>query len=135
MEPSILYTIKRMLGVAQEEGPFDTEIEVGINAALMALNQIGIGPAGFVVSGVEQTWSDLLDDYNDLEAVKMYIYIKTRLVFDPPTNSFLVSALEDQLKEYEWRLSIRTDERGLRSDQRPKGFGPPRHQRHEMGRP
>lgn len=135
MEPSILYTIKKMLGVTQEEGPFDEEIEVGINSALMTLDQIGIGPpGGLVVTGVTQTWSDLLDDYKDLEAVKSYIYMKTRLIFDPPTNSFLVNALEEQMKEYEWRLSIRKDERRLRDDSRSI-HRPPRHKGHEMGRP
>lgn len=101
MEPSILYTIKKMLGVSLDESPFDTEIMVGINSAIMVLNQIGVGENGFMVTGVTETWSDLLEDFNDLAAVKSYIYIRTRLVFDPPANSFLVNALEGQMKEYE----------------------------------
>lgn len=133
MESCILYSIKRMLGVSMEEGPFDAEILVGINSAIMVLNQLGIGPTGFMVTGIEQTWSDLLEDYTDLEAVKSYIYIRTRLVFDPPTNSFLVNALESQMKEYEWRLSIRKDERRI-EDERRKRSGPSRRKRHEVGR-
>lgn len=133
MESCILYTIKKMLGVSMDDGPFDTEIVVGINSALMVLNQLGIGPRGFVVTGVEETWSDLLDDFTDLEAVKSYIYIRTRLAFDPPTNSFLVNALQEQMKEYEWRLSIRKDERRIENEQ-PKRPRSPRHQRYEMGR-
>lgn len=134
METCILYTIKRMLGIPTEDGPFDMEIVVGINSAIMVLNQLGIGPQGFMITGITETWSDLLDDYTDLEAVKQYIYIRTRLVFDPPTNSFLVNALQEQMKEYEWRLSIRKDERRIRDDG-PMRPGPPRHKRHEMGRP
>lgn len=133
METCILYTIKKMLGVSLEDSPFDMEIMVGINSAIMVLNQIGVGPSGFVVTGIEQTWSDLLDDFTDLEAVKSYIYIRTRLVFDPPTNSFLVNALQDQMKEYEWRLSIRQSERGDKNEHSscPR---PPRHKRNAMGR-
>lgn len=133
METCILYTIKKMLGVSLEESPFDMEIMVGINSAIMVLNQIGIGPSGFVVTGIEQTWSDLLEDFTDLEAVKSYIYIRTRLVFDPPTNSFLVNALQDQMKEYEWRLSIRQSERSDKNEYsgHPR---PPRHKRNAMGR-
>lgn len=133
MEACILYTIKKMLGLPTVEGPFDTEIIVGINSAIMVLNQLGIGPRGFVVNGITETWSDLLDNFTDLEAVKSYIYIRTRLVFDPPTNSFLVNALQEQMKEYEWRLSIRKDERRMENE-RPKRPRSPRHKRHEMGR-
>lgn len=133
MESCILYTIKRMLGVPTEDGPFDMEIVVGINSAIMVLNQLGIGPQGFMVKGIEETWSDLLDDFTDLEAVKSYIYIRTRLVFDPPTNSFLVNALQEQMKEYEWRLSIRKEERGI-DDERPARSRTSWHKRYEMGR-
>lgn len=133
MESCIFYTIKKMLGVSMDDGPFDMEIIVGINSAIMVLNQLGIGPQGFVVTGVTETWSDLLEDFSDLEAVKSYIYIRTRLVFDPPTNSFLVNALQEQMKEYEWRLSIRKDERRINQDGRPKRPCPSRHQRHEVG--
>lgn len=126
MESSILYTIKRMLGVSLDDTPFDMEIVVGINSALMVLDQLGIGPpGGLVVTGITETWSDLMDDWTDLEAIKSYVYIRTRLVFDPPTNSFLVDALEKQMQEYEWRLSIRMDERKAREQPRrpPKRRG------------
>lgn len=133
MESCILYAIKKMLGVPMTDSPFDMEIIVGINSAIMVLNQLGIGPQGFVVTGVTETWSDLLEDFSDLEAVKSYIYIRTRLVFDPPTNSFLVNALQDQMKEYEWRLSIRKDERRI-NNEGPKRPRSPRHKRYEVGR-
>lgn len=111
MEPSILYSVKRFLGVSLDATPFDEEIIIGINSALMVLNQLGIGPKeGLVVTGITETWSDLLDDFKDLEAVKSYVALKTRLVFDPPANSFVVNALEKQVSEYEWRLAIRQEE-------------------------
>lgn len=110
-ESSILYTIKRMLGVRLDESPFDTELVVHINSALMTLNQLGIGSNGFMITGMTETWSDLLDDWTDLEAVKSYVYLKVRLIFDPPTNSFLVGEFRKQMEEYEFRLSIRKNER------------------------
>lgn len=132
MEPSILYTIKKMLGVSLDDSPFDTEIIVGINSAIMVLNQIGVGENGFMVTGVTETWSDLLEDFDDLAAVKSYIYIRTRLVFDPPANSFLVNALDGQMKEYEWRLSIRKEERRTEHD-RPNSLNPPRRKGPKVG--
>lgn len=79
----------------------------------MVLAQLGIGPDdGFVCTGKDQTWTDYLGDFAYLEAVKTFIYLKTRLVFDPPQNSFLVSAIQDQITELTWRLNVRIEQKG-----------------------
>lgn len=121
METSILYTIKEMLDVEPSNCQFDTTILVGINAEIMALTQIGVGKReDFVVTGITETWSDFLGEKEFFEAAKMCIFLKTRLVFDPPANSFVVKAFEDQLGEYEWRLMVRVDERRM-SDESTNG--------------
>ena len=107
---SILLTIKKKLGIEAEYTHFDEDIIVEINSAFMALNDIGVGPEStFYITGVNELWSDFLGKSKDLEAVKTYIYIKCRIVFDPPQSSFVLEALKEQAKEYEWRLSNRAD--------------------------
>lgn len=106
MKESILLTIKKMLGLESDYGVFDADVIVGINSALFVLTQLGVGPEdGFAVYGPGETWGEFIGDSKKFEAVKSYIYIKTRLLFDPPTNSFLLDALNKQAQEFEWRLN------------------------------
>lgn len=105
---SILTTIKHLLGIDEEYEYFDTDITVGINSAISSLTQMGIGPEeGFLITGKNDTWSSFIGaDNPKLEMVKTYIYIKTKLVFDPPLSSSVIEALNRSLDEYTWRLSI-----------------------------
>lgn len=107
---SILITIKKMLGIDQSYTVFDSELVVFINTALMVLEQVGLGPNGFVITGESENWDDFLTDMNKFEGAKTYVYIKTRLAFDPPTNSSLLKSLEDTLKELEWRLNVKSEQ-------------------------
>lgn len=110
MEESILLCIKKMLGLEVDYNAFDTDVIVFINGAILAANQIGVGAEGFVITGNDETWSDFLgDDYPQLEAVKQYIYMRVRLGFDPPANSFVVTSMEKQLDEMTWRLNVRAE--------------------------
>lgn len=110
---SILVTIKKMLGIDEDYKHFDTDIIVNINTVFMNLQQLGIGPEeGFRITGVEQLWDDYLVDRKDIEAVKTYIYLKVKLLFDPPTNSFTIDSHDRQIKEIEWRLNVQS-ERGV----------------------
>lgn len=106
---SILDSIKQLLGQEPEESSFDTDIIIGINSALMALNQLGVGLDGFLISGRDEEWEDFLEGRNDLEAAKTYVYLKTKLVFDTPANSFVTEALKGQISEYEWRLNVNAE--------------------------
>ena len=107
---SILTSIKKLLGIEEDYTHFDQDIIVNINAVLMGLSQIGVGPpAGYWVSDKMQTWSDYLGESNNLEAVKTYIYLKVRILFDPPSSSFVLSSMEKMITELEWRLNIQVD--------------------------
>jgi hypothetical protein len=107
---SILTSIKKLLGIEEDYIQFDTDVIIGINSALMNLNQLGIGPTeGFVVVDKTQNWTDLIGTRTDSEAVKLYVYFKTRLAFDPPQNSFLVEAINKQITELEWRLNVQAE--------------------------
>ena len=109
---SILNTIKKLLGIDPEYDPFDTDVIVAINSALMTLTQVGVGPReGFLIRDSTETWEDFVGDRKDLESIKSFVYLKTKLVFDPPTNSFTIDALERQADEYLWRISINAERR------------------------
>lgn len=108
---SILQSIKKMLGPTEDYTYFDPDIMIHINSVLMILTQLGVGPkSGFFITGSDETWSDYLgDDLTKLELVKSYIYLKVKLVFDPPTTGVLHEAMERQIQEFEWRLNVQAE--------------------------
>lgn len=110
MSDSILATIKKMLGLDDGYTPFDTEILVHINAAFMTLCQMGIGPKeGYNVTDYDQTWSNFLVNQVMLGAVKTWVYLQVKMMFDPPTNSFVMDAYKTQADQILWRLNVQAE--------------------------
>ncbi len=106
MESSILTSTKKILGVDANYTAFDLDIITHINSTFSSLNQLGIGPAsGFQIEDASAVWEDLAIPQNQLNMVKSYVYLKTRMSFDPPGTSYLIEAMEKQIREQEWRLS------------------------------
>lgn len=104
---SILTTIKKMLGIEETYEHFDVDIIVHINSSLMILNQLGVGPiVCFSIIDKTALWLDLLADATNLELVKSFIYLRVRLIFDPPATAATIEAFKATLAEYEWRLSV-----------------------------
>lgn len=111
MEPSILKSTKKILGISADYPVFDLDIITHINSALSTLNQLGVGPeAGVVIEDEKTTWTELSLPDNQLSMVRSYIYLKTRMLFDPPTTSFHIEAMNNQIEQYEWRLGVFRDE-------------------------
>lgn len=107
---SILTSVKKLLGIAEEYEHFDQDIIIHINSVLMILTQIGVGPSnGFSIIGKESTWTDFVTDIKQIEAVRTYIYLKVRLIFDPPSSSAVMEAINRTVSELEWRLSVAVD--------------------------
>jgi hypothetical protein len=105
MEASILTSTKKILGVGEEYEVFDLDILTHINSAFSVLQQLGIGPVeGFMIEDKTVTWDELELPVNQLTMVRTYIYLKTRSLFDPPTTSYLIEAVNKQIEEHEWRL-------------------------------
>jgi hypothetical protein len=103
---SILNSTKKALGVDSTYTAFDVDILMHINSAFATLNQLGIGPEeGFSIEDATPTWDAFLGTDKNLNSVKSYVYIKVRMLFDPPTTSFLIDALNKQATELEWRLN------------------------------
>ena len=110
MEESIFESIKSLLGPDASYDVFDQDILVHINTAISVLTQLGVGPAGgFIVTGPDETWQDFIGDDKTLQMVKSYIYMKVKMIFDPPANSSVLSAYQEACKEYEWRLNVEVD--------------------------
>lgn len=106
MEKSILTSTKKILGIADSYTAFDLDIITHINTTLSTLNQLGIGPiAGFAIEDNAAVWTDFGLPLNQLSMVRTYVYLKVRLLFDPPGTSFLIEAMNKQIAEHEWRLS------------------------------
>lgn len=111
MEDSILNTIKKSLeGLTDNsDDVFDTELMIFINSAFGVLHQIGVGPEdGFRIRDSNSKWTEFIPD-NDklLESVKEYIYLKTKLKFDPPSSSAVIEAIKQSIAEHEWRFSVK----------------------------
>lgn len=107
MEESILDSTKKVLGIDKDYDHFDQDIITHINAAFSILDQLGVGPlGGFSIQDATPKWSDYLVPANQLHLTKTYVFLKVRVLFDPPGTSFLLKAAEDQIREYEWRLNV-----------------------------
>lgn len=106
MEESILTSIKKLLGIAEEYTHFDTQITMHINSVFMILTQLGVGPKeGFYIEDDSASWEDFLSDPSQFQATKTYIYQKVCLVFDPPASSAVIEAMKESIREFEWRLN------------------------------
>ena len=106
---SILMSVKKVLGIPDDYKVFDPDIIMHINSVFMILNQLGIGPEdGFSITSETEQWLDFAD-LSMINAVKSYVYLRVRILFDPPTSSFVLTSMENQYKELEWRLNVMVD--------------------------
>lgn len=112
MEVSILKSVKKNLGIDPDYTPFDEMILTHINTAFSTLYQLGVGPAnGFFVEDDIATWDDFITgDDIIVNACKTYVYLRVRILFDPPTTSFVLTSMKEQLQEYEWRINVLREE-------------------------
>ena len=116
---SILDGIKSMLGPSYDDDSFDTDITIHINSCFTTLRQLGIGPEnGYRIKDSENVWNEFVKDEEMLDSVKTYIYLKVKVVFDPPLNAALLESFTNQIKELEWRLnvSVESDPKGGNGD-------------------
>ena len=104
---SILTSVKKLLGITEECTDFDADLIMHINSVFMILTQIGVGPSeGFSIKDEEDYWEDFVSDTTKFESVKSYVYMKVRLMFDPPSSSAVMESMNRMISELEWRLNI-----------------------------
>lgn len=112
---SILLTIKKMLGLDTSYNVFDMDVMVGINSAFSTLYQLGVPiTRDLMVTGDKQKWSDFIEEpyWHRLSFIPQYVYLKVRVIFDPPTSSFVLDAYNKQISELEWRITDEIDNIG-----------------------
>lgn len=107
---SILTSIKKMLGITEEYEHFDADLIMYINSAFMILTQMGVGPSeGFRIEDKTSDWDEFVSSEDNLESVKTYVYMKVKLMFDPPTSSAVMESMKNMISEFEWRLIIEVE--------------------------
>lgn len=107
---SILTSIKKLLGIEASYEHFDSDLIMHINSVFMILTQLGVGPPeGFAVEDSSATWDDYISDAAKLQSVKSYVYLKVKLLFDPPLSGIVVEAMNRMISELEWRLNVEVD--------------------------
>lgn len=108
---SILTSVKKMLGIAEEYEHFDADLLMHINSVFSILHQLGVGPAdGFMIDDKSSIWSDFISDESKYMLAKSYMFLKVKLLFDPPLSSAVLECYKTQISEYEWRLNITAED-------------------------
>jgi hypothetical protein len=111
VELSILTSTKKILGIAEADTAFDLDILTHINGVFSTLNQLGVGPVeGFSIEDATATWDAFLGVDPRLNNVKQYVYLRVRMIFDPPQTSYLIDAQKRQIEELEWRMNVYREE-------------------------
>lgn len=108
---SILTSIKKMLGIEDDYDHFDQDIITHINSTFNTLNQLGVGPEeGYIISGDKESWEDFLGEFiRSLAMIKSYVYLKVRMLFDPPSSSIVANAFNESIREYESRINTQVE--------------------------
>ncbi len=115
---SILNSIKKLLGIAEDYDHFDSDIIMHINSVFATLTQLGVGPEdGFSIDDESAKWEDFLPEERMLHSVKPYMFMKVKLMFDPPLSSAVIECTKEQIKELEWRLQVAVDSANTKSEE------------------
>lgn len=124
MEQSILLSTKKILGLPADYTVFDHDVITHINTAFSILTQLGVGPInGYMIEGAEEMWDEFLPPLDpQYNPVKTYVYLKVRQLFDPPQTSYLISAVDNQVRELEWRLNVHREETAWVDPDPPEGI-------------
>lgn len=104
---SILTSIKKLLGIAEDYEHFDQDLIIHINSVLSVLTQLGVGPSeGFSIEDENATWNDFIPEDKRLSSIRSYVYMKVKLLFDPPLSSSVMESMNRMVSEFEWRLNV-----------------------------
>lgn len=102
---SILTSIKKLLGIDENDISFDADVIIHINSSFMILNQLGVGPENsFSITDKNSVWNDFMPDSNKIELVKSWMHLKVKLIFDPPSSSTVIESMNKLINEFEWRI-------------------------------
>ena len=115
---SILTSIKKLLGIAEDYEHFDQDLIIHINSVLSVLTQLGVGPSeGFSIEDENATWNDFIPEDKRLSSIRSYVYMKVKLLFDPPLSSSVMESMNRMISEFEWRLNIAAEPTQLNEEE------------------
>lgn len=115
---SILTSIKKLLGISEDYDHFDSDLIMHINTVFTTLTQLGVGPnEGFSIEDKSAKWEDFLPDERMIHSVKSYMFMKVKLMFDPPLSTGVIECIKEQIKELEWRLQVVVDSTIIESEE------------------
>lgn len=104
---SVLTSVKKMLGIDESYEHFDPDIIIHINSVFAVLTQLGVGPStGFSISDSSTVWDEYISDETRLSTVKSYVFLRVKLLFDPPLSSAVMECYKTQISELEWRMNV-----------------------------
>lgn len=107
---SILNSTKKALQLDPDYDVFDFDVMMHINSVFSTLAQLGVGPAeGFQITGDSDVWDTFLGANPLLNQVKTYVFLRVRMLFDPPQTGFLMTSYEKQIEQIEWRLNVHAE--------------------------
>ena len=115
---SILTSIKKLLGIAEDYEHFDQDLIIHINSVLSVLTQLGVGPSeGFSIEDENATWNDFMPEDKRLSSIRSYVYMKVKLLFDPPLSSSVMESMNRMISEFEWRLNVTAEPAQLNKEE------------------
>lgn len=106
---NVLDSIKKMLGLDSQVNDFDSDILMNLATSVLTLKQIGVK---FNTTSItkETTYDDLLSESNEIkDAVRMYLFYKTKISFDPPSSSIVMETYKELIRELEFRILVDCD--------------------------
>lgn len=110
MTDSILDSVKKVLNLAPDYAAFDQDVIMHINAVFSDLQLLGVGPeAGFAITDSSTLWSAFLGGDPRLNLVKSYMFLRVRMLFDPPTLGYMITAMEKQIEEFAWKINVQRE--------------------------
>lgn len=114
---SILASVKKLIGIGEDDDAFDADLIVHINSSFLVLSQLGVGPdEGFYINDDSAVWTDFIsDNMLLLNYVKTFVYLKAKLVFDPPSSSIAIQSMQEMVREHEWRI-VHENEKNISSE-------------------
>lgn len=110
LDDSILNSTKKILGLDESYTAFDMDVLTHINTAFSALFDLGVGPLmEFEIEDAEAKWSDFLTGNSANNSIRTYVYLRVKMLFDPPATSYLIEATNKQIEKMEWLLNVRRE--------------------------
>lgn len=113
MSSSIMDDVKHMLGLLPAETAFDSDVMIHVNTIFTTLHQLGVGSdEGFMIEDNSTQWDEFITD-DRLNGIKSYMFLRAKLLFDPPQVGFVIASMDRQIAELEWRIRLEAEEQVL----------------------